>query len=88
MSHAHAGGRRIRGGGRGARGAPQASLPSNILNAEELENSGIKVDILKELMMAALNSTEDVEEGDKASKDPPKLLNFDEVIVRGEDVTG
>ena len=77
------GGRRIRGG-RARGNFPQASLSADGLNAEELTKNGVKVDILKKLM---LNRQEEVDDGQIKSDNPPKLISLDQVTVRGEDLT-
>ena len=63
----------------------QALPVADGLNAEELAGNGVKVDTLRKLL-----AKEKEEEGgsSEGTNHPPKLISLDQVIVRGEDLTG
>lgn len=79
------GGARGRLRGARARGGilPQASSTDG-LNLEELASSAIKVDTLRKLMKGETDSSSE-EEG---TNEPKKFISLDQVVVRGEDLTG
>ena len=86
------GGRRVRGG-RGCGGSVVASTASDGLNEEELAGNGVKVDTLKTLLAKEDKEEEkkEEEEGKEQSEEnanPPKLISLDQVLVKGEDITG
>lgn len=66
---------------------PQVSAPVDGLNAEELTVSGVKVEILKKLMLKS-NSEDTGTDAPNTSNSPPQLIALDQITVRGEDLTG
>lgn len=66
---------------------PQVSAPIDGLNAEELTVSGVKVEILKKLMLKS-NLEDTGTDAPNTSNSPPQLIALDQITVRGEDLTG
>lgn len=66
---------------------PQVSAPVDGLNAEELTVSGVKVEILKKLMLKS-NPEDTGTDAPNTSNSPPQLIALDQITVRGEDLTG
>lgn len=61
---------------RGGRGRTNLPVRSDELSFSELMGSGVKVDILQKLLQKEDGSS------------PTQFIPFDQVLVRGEDITG
>ncbi len=70
----------------------QGSVPAEGMNMAEISSTGVKVDTLRNLMKLSAQCEKDTTEGDTAAasddSSPPKLISLDQVIMRGEDLTG
>ncbi len=66
---------------------PQSSASGDAtLNAEELAKNGVNVETLKKLML--IKTDQEGEADPSETSNLVKLISFDQVTVRGEDLTG